>query len=67
MWVLIILRSFSRKQDFSIGFGAPVHANMRIGGSTKARNLKILDGTVSKYSMKKERSLKKKYWISNYM
>ncbi|KAK7851960.1 clp protease regulatory subunit clpx1 [Quercus suber] len=25
-----------RQQDSSIGFGAPVHANMRIGGSTKA-------------------------------
>ena len=30
------LLSFSRRQDSSIGFGAPVRANMRTGGSTNA-------------------------------
>ena len=36
MGLLNIYVLFSRRQDSSIGIGAPVHANMRTGGSTNA-------------------------------
>jgi hypothetical protein len=59
MGLLNIYVLFSRRQDSSIGFGAPVRANMRTGGSTNAEVTSVeknLEYTTLNFSISQRRN-----------